>query len=141
MPAPLPPELRERVVAHHKETGDGRVLLGRLFRVGSATAYRWITQEAETGTVTAKVPVRRGREPKIPDARLEELRALVDEKSDRTLDELCTAWCARTGVLVDDATMHRALVRANLSLKKRRSGSSTVRVRTSSKRSARSAKR
>ena len=139
MPAPLPPQLRERVIAHHQDTGDGRVLLGRLFRIGSATAYRWIAQVKATGSSKAKAPARRGPEAKIPDTRLEELRVLVAEKSDRTLNELCAQWKAKSGVLVDDATMHRAIVRAGLSLKNKRRGSSTVRVRTSSRRSTCSA--
>lgn len=136
MPAPLPPELRERVVARHKETGEGRVLLARLFRIGSATAYRWIAQAEATGTVEPKQAARRGPAPKIPDTLLDELRALVAEKPDRTLNELCACWRERTSVSVDDATMHRALVRAKVSLKKRRNGSFIGRVPTSSKRSA-----
>ena len=122
MPPPLPPELRERVVARHKATGEGRVLLGRLFIIGSATAYRWIALKEATGSLLPKTGARRGPQPKIPDARLEDLRELVAEKTDRTLNELCAQWEAKSGVIVDDATMHRALVRAGISLKKNEAG-------------------
>lgn len=140
MPPPLPIELRERVVAHHKETGEGRVLLGRHFRVGSSTAYRWLVEEAKTGSLQPKT-TRRGPQPKIPDSCLAELRALIAEKVDRTLKELCVKWEARCGVLVDDATMHRALVRAGISLKKRQNGLATERVLTSLQPRSRSVKK
>ena len=120
MARPLSTDLRSRVIAHHKATGDGRILLSRLFSIGSATAYRWVTENAATGSVGPKVAARKGPLPKIGDDDLERLRLLVAAKRDRTLQQLCDAWREQADVLVDDATMHRALVRAGLSLKKRR---------------------
>jgi transposase len=115
MPAPLSKDLRERVVAYQKETGVGRIILAAIFRIGSATAYRWVKEAG----LEPKPHKKRGPAPLIPDDKLEDLRVLVAEKSDRTLNELCAQWKERHSVLVDDVTMHRALARAGLSLKKK----------------------
>lgn len=133
MPAPLPPQLRERVVAHHEATGLGRVLLSQIFRVGSSTAYRWIQLAKTTGSVEPKAPVRSGPVPKLPDEKLDDLRALVVERPDRTLKELCACWHEKFGVLLGISTMDRAIARAGLSLKKKRSASPVGRGLTSSK--------
>jgi len=119
MPAPLPVELRKRVVAYAEATGLGRILLGQIFGLGPATAYRWVDQFKRTGSLEPKTVSRRGPAPKIADSHLEELRTLVAEKPDRTLQELCACWLQKTGVDVDETTMHRALVRASISLKKK----------------------
>ena len=134
MPAPLPPELRERVVAHGEATGLGRILLGQIFNVGPATAYRWRKLLETTGSLAPRKPARSGPEPKISDDKLEDLRALVAEKPDRTLKELSACWLEREGVVVSIATMDRALERAGITLKKKPSGSPLARVPTSSKR-------
>lgn len=131
MARPLSIDLRSRVVAHHKKSGDGRIILSRLFAVGSATAYRWVSKEATTGSVAPKIPSRKGPLPKIGNDKLQDLCALVAEKCDRTLQQLCDLWHEKTGVLVDDATMHRALVRAGLSLKKKRFAPTSGRGQTS----------
>ena len=120
MPAPLSTDLRSRVVQYSKDARVGRILLSRIFGIGSATAYRWVKQAEATGSVEPKKSERRGPEPKIKDADLAELRALVAEKNDRTLQQLCDLWDDRKHILVDDATMCRALKRAKLPLKKKR---------------------
>jgi len=129
MPAPLPPELRERVVAHHKATGLGRIHLGRIFSLGSSTAYRWIKLEEATGSVEPKECAKRGAGPKIPDDKLDALRELVAEKPDRILKELCACWFERFGVSVSVAAMHRTLGRAKITLKKKPNASQTERGR------------
>ena len=139
MPAALTTDLRSRLVQHGKDTGYGRVLLGRIFGVGSATAYRWIKQEELTGSLDPKEPERRGPEPKIRDEDLADLCALVAEKNDRTLQQLCDVWHQRKLVLVDDATMCRALQRAKLPLKKRRANPRSASALTSKRSESRSA--
>jgi len=141
MPAPLPPELRERVVAHHEATGLGRILLSQIFSVGSATVYRWIKQAKTTGSVDPKVPTRSGPLPKILDEQLGALCDLVAEKPDRTLKALRACWLERFGVSMANSTMEAALKRANLSLKKKRNGSPIERGRTLSKPRQRSSPR
>lgn len=133
MPAALSTDLRSRLVQHGKDTGYGRILLGRIFGVGSATAYRWMKQEELTGSLEPKEPQRRGPEPKIRDEDLPDLCALVAEKNDRTLQQLCDIWHERKLVLVDDATMCRALQRAKLPLKKKRANRRSASAPTSRK--------
>lgn len=140
MPASLSVDLRERVVAYAEKHGVGRIVLSRIFGVGSATAYRWVAQGKATGSVAPKVPVNK-RMPRIPDEMLDDLRATIAEKPDRTLREISERWMEKTSVFVPVSTMHRTLVRAGISLKKRPSGSSTERVLTSSLRRRRSARK
>jgi transposase len=117
MPRPLSDDLRKRVVAHQKETGVGRITLGKRFQIGSATAYRWV-EEAALG-LGPKLQKKRGVPPKIPNEKLDALALLVAEKSDRTLQELCTEWKKQHDVDLNVATMHRALARAKITLKKK----------------------
>ena len=121
MPAPLSLDLRNRVLAHAEASGHGRVVLGRVFGIGSATAYRWLRVE-RADLFEPPTPMPHGPAPKIPDARLGDLKAVVAEKPDRTLAELCTCWAAKTGVVVKVSTMHRALERAAITLKKNETG-------------------
>jgi transposase len=139
MPSALSTDLRSRVVQYSKDTGVGRILLSRIFGIGSATAYRWVKQEEATGSVEPKVPARLGREPKIKDDELDELRAIVAEKNDRTLQQLCDLWDERKHVKVDDATMCRALKRARLPLKKKPASRRNASGPTSRRRWSRSA--
>lgn len=114
-------DLRIRVIAHHKKTGHGRIRLARLFDIGSATAYRWVKEAATLGKVEAKTPIHSGSLPKIRDEDFDLLKQVVAEKPDRTLKELCAIWLERTNVLVRKSTMQTSLLRAGISLKKRRS--------------------
>lgn len=120
MPAALSTDLRRRVVAHFEKTNATRETLAQIFSIGPATAYRWVNQWKKTGSLEP-LPTTLNRAPmKIPSEELSDLRIFVEEKPDRTLQQLCDDWFVRNAVRVDDATMHRALVRAGLSLKKRR---------------------
>ena len=92
-----------------------------------------------TGSIEPKTPKRYGCEPKIKDEQLGELRVVVAEKNDRTLQQLCDLWDERKHVLVDDATMYRALKRAGLSLKKKAARRASAKGPTSSRNATRSA--
>ena len=131
MSAPYSSDLRQRVLAAARAGRGGRFTLAKLFNLSSSTVYRWIRRFRETGSSEAKRrltgPVR-----KIPPSSYPQLRTLVEEKNDATLEEYARFWRDQTGVNVDKATMMRALHDAGLSLKKRRSGRQNVTDRTSS---------
>lgn len=120
MPGPLSNDLRERVIAHHEKHGSGRTELSKLFGIGSATAYRWIRRNRETGSVSPS-PMGTGHAPLLlPDDKLEALKTLVAQNADSTLAELCAAWKSEHGADMSVMTMSRALARAGLTLKKSR---------------------
>ena len=128
MPAPLSVDLRLRLVAYAKKHDASREELAEIFGVGPATAYRWVVEANEGKTEPAKAP---GAEPLISDEQLPELRALVAEKPDATLQDLCDAWERKTGVHVSVTTMHRTLdEKLNLTRKKRQRGRRNNSVRT-----------
>lgn len=131
MPRALSTDLRSRIVAYQERTGAGRTELARVFSIGPATAYRLVMRMRTTNSVEPTQQVHESTH-LIADDKLEALRTLVDEKSDRTLAELVEAWKVAHKVAVSAATLHRALVRAGISRKKSRSGPASVYVRTSS---------
>jgi transposase len=80
-------DLRERVVEAVNE-GATRSVAAERFGVGVSSAARWHLAWRETGTVAAK-PCGGSRSPMEDYA--EEIIALVEEQTDRTLDEIVAA--------------------------------------------------
>jgi transposase len=120
MPKPLSMDLRRRVVdAYDPKTTSYREIAER-FSVGEASANRLVNQLRKTGSLAPK-PHGGGPEPKLKEPELVVLRALVDEKSDRTRDELLVLVAERCGIRVSPATMGRALAALGLTRKKSRS--------------------
>lgn len=121
MPKPLPLEFRRKVVDAYN-AGDGTMeQLARRFCISFNSVIRWINFERFTGDISPK-PHGGGPPPKIADESLPLLRALVEEKPDRTLVELAEIWSSRFQCKVSRSTISVALQRAGLSLKKRRFG-------------------
>jgi transposase len=118
MPKPLPVEFRRKVVDAYN-AGDGTMkALAQRFCISFNSVVRWIDFDRFTGDISPK-PHRGGVPPKIPDEILPLLRALVEEKPDRTLAELAEIWSTRFKCEVRRTTISVALQRAGLSLKKR----------------------
>ena len=91
---------------------------------------RLLRRHRETGGVE---PDQLGgvRDRLIEDESLSVIQDLVEEAPDRILPELVDAFEARTGVRVSRATMGRAVRRAGLTRKKRRSAPSSNKDQTS----------
>jgi transposase len=112
-------DLRQRIVnAHHKGEGSVRELAQR-FVVIPNTVQNYLNLERETGSVAPR-PHGGGPAPKRDDASVQEVRTLVEEKNDRTLDELAKELEARRKVHVGRTTVWRALERLGLPRKKKR---------------------
>jgi len=112
-------DLRQRIVdAHHKGEGSVRELAQR-FVVSPNTVQNYLNLERETGSVTPR-PHGRGPAPKLDDAGVQEVRTLIEEKNDRTLDEIAKELETRRNVHVGRSTVWRALDRLGLRRKKRR---------------------
>jgi len=116
---PYHPDLRKRIVdAYQKAEGSVRELALR-FKVAPRTVQNYLNLERETGSVEPR-PHGGGPVPKLDDAGVRELRAVVEEKNDRTLDEIARELDRRRNVRVGRTTVWRILDRMGLTRKKRR---------------------
>ena len=119
MPKPLPIEFRRKVVDTYN-AGDGTIEeIAKRFCISFNSVIRWLHLDQFTDDISPK-RYKGGPAPKISDESLPLLRALVEEKPDRTCVELAEIWSARFQCEVRRTTIAVALERANISLKKRR---------------------
>jgi transposase len=140
---PYHSDLRRRIVdAYQKAEGSVRELAVR-FKVAPRTVQNYLNLERETGSVEPR-PHGGGPVPKLDDAGVRELRAVVEEKNDRTLDEIAGELDRRRHVRVGRTTVWRILDRMGLTRKKSRAAprnrlgpKSRRNVRASSGRSSR----
>lgn len=119
MPKPISVEVRERVVAAHREGKGTYAELSELFRVGEASVSRWLRLDRETGTVEPKPPP--GKPPKLDERGQQVLREIVDDDSDATLAELSSRLRERLGVQLVPSAIHKVLVKMGISRKKKTS--------------------
>jgi transposase len=80
----------------------------RTFQISAATLGRYLRQHRETGDLTPRRH-RGGAPEQVGSEQHPTLRELLAASPDATLAELCQQWHYRTGVLVSQATMSRAL--------------------------------
>jgi transposase len=111
-------DLRERVAAAYEAGNGSYEEIAEDFGVAICSVRRWVDLLRETGSVKKRSAP--GAAPRIKDCQLVELAQIVEEKPDRSLNELCVIWQERFGVMISKSAMDRSLVRANLTLKKRR---------------------
>lgn len=110
--------LRRRVFGYIA-SGHSCRAAGRVFGVSASTAIRLAAEHRETGSLS---PRRQGRAPGTagklaPHAAF--LAEIVAAEPDITLTELACALAETHGLTVQLSSIHRALVRAGLSYKKR----------------------
>lgn len=113
---PLSLDLRVRILEAY-ERGEGSVReLAERFGVVPATVQNWRVRWRITGSVLPR-PHAGGTEPKIESALLQQL---LEEKNDRTLDELAIEYAARHGgVRVARSTMCEAVRRLEWTRKRK----------------------
>lgn len=116
MATSLSTDLRKRVVAA-VERGMSRRAAAAHFQVGVSSAIRWVTQARETGELT---PKRQGgdRRSQAIEAQAERILALIEAKSDSTLEELKAALAA-DGHVFSISALSRFFQRRKITLKKR----------------------
>jgi len=124
-------DLRERVAAAYEAGNGSYEEIAEIFGVAICSVRRWVGLLRTTGGVQKRSAP--GAVPIIKDYQLSELVQLVEEKPDRTLNELCEIWRERFGIKLSISTIDRALARANLTLKKRRFGPKSAMAKTPSK--------
>jgi transposase len=114
---PYHTDLRKRIVdAYEKAEGSVRELAVR-FKVRPGTVQDYLNLKRETGSVEPR-PHGGGPAPKLDDAGVRELRAVVEEKNDRTLDEIAKELDRRCKVRVGRSTVWRIVERLGITRKK-----------------------
>lgn len=121
MPAALSSDLRERILRAYVAKEGGYGTLAMRFAVGTKTVRRIVSRSSATGSC-APLPHGGGTPPSISAEELPELRALVARCSDKTAQELADMWSELKGRAIHRSSMVRALGRAALSTKKKRTG-------------------
>src|SRR5690349_8473550 len=99
-------DLRQRIVDAYKKAEGTAQELAKRFMVARKTVYNYLTLERETGSVAPR-PHGGGPEPKLDDAGVQEVRAVLKEKNDRTLAEVADELDARLKVRVSRSTVQR----------------------------------
>ena len=118
MGKPYSMDLRERI-ARYIAAGHSRRAASRVFGVSASTAIRLAAEYHVRGAVT---PKRQGRLPGTTGKLKPHIAFLVEivrAEPDLTLKELAGALEATHGVPVHLSSIHRALIRAGFSYKKR----------------------
>lgn len=121
-------DLRERVVAAAEQGGSLRSIAQR-FSISAATVSRYARQKRVCQTLAPKPSP--GSKPRLGAVTIAALVTQVEAKQDQTVSEL-HAWLKERhpDVPVSRATVHRALVRAGLTYKKRRWSLSSATTRS-----------
>jgi len=109
-------DLRERVIAKLREGDPSQTEIAETFEVSDATVEHWWRQWRETGSVQPK-PFAAGA-PRTLNACEAAIRTAVQHQPDATLQELCDAVAAQTGVQSSPSMMCRELQLLDLPRKK-----------------------
>ena len=121
MGKPYSLDLRERIVGYVAE-GHAARAAARVFGVSASTAVRWAAAYRRDGSIAAKP---QGRTPGTKGKLVAHIGFLVERvktEPDITLQELAEALSEARGVKVQLSSIHRALIRAGYSYKKRAGG-------------------
>jgi transposase len=110
-------DLRERILAAYDEDKGTREEVARRFRVSLGMVKKLLQQRRHTGDIAPRHH-RAGRKPLILAAHQRQMRALLGQKPDLTLQELRAAVALECSL----QAIHVVLVKMGLSYKKRRSG-------------------
>ena len=110
-------DLRERVLLVCERGRLSRAKIAALFQVAESTVYRWLQTWRKEGRCAAK-PHAGGPAPRLDEAALEKLAAIVAESNDLSLAEYAAKLLERTGVAASGPTVCRALHKLGLRRKK-----------------------
>ncbi len=105
-------DLREKVIKS-LECGEKEEEIGKNFKIGLRTVFRWKALWKETGEAKAKERGRKGYKVKIAD--LKDFEKFVNENNDLTQREMAIGYGCSQG------TIQRGLKKIEFTVKKRRS--------------------
>lgn len=118
MPAPLSVDLRQRIMAAYEAKEGTQRQLAERFAVSLSFVRDLMRHYRETGTVQPK-PHGGGAVAKVGKEQLPIVEALVKAQPDAPLTELCERFAQQTGVEVSVSTMHQAVCKLKLRVKKK----------------------
>ncbi|MBW4449652.1 helix-turn-helix domain-containing protein [Tolypothrix sp. VBCCA 56010] len=118
MPVAYSEDLRSRVIAAWEAKEGSQRQVAQRFKVSLSFVRNLLRHYRTNGQIEAK---RRGGnlKPIIQDEQLALVKALVEEKNDLLLSELCDRLMEKTGVRVSVPTMYRAVEKLDLRCKKK----------------------
>ncbi|WP_104898965.1 helix-turn-helix domain-containing protein [Nostoc sp. 'Peltigera membranacea cyanobiont' N6] len=118
MPVSYSEDLRRRVIAAWLAKEGSQRQVAQRFKVSLSFVRNLLRQYRTNGQIEAK---RRGgyQKPTIQNEDLSIIQSLVEEKNDLLLRELCDRYAERTGISVSITTMHRAVEKLGLRVKKK----------------------
>jgi transposase len=118
-------DLRERVMRAYDQKVGTQEQVARLFGVSAPWIKKLLRRRRKTGSIAPK-PHGGGWTPKFSGRKLQQLKALVEQDPDATLQELLD----RSGVDASIMAVHRALDRLGCRRKKSRSAPPSKTVQT-----------
>ena len=111
-------DLRKRIVESYL-AGEGSIRdIAKRFLVSPTTVHQYLKLYRQKESLLPKKGVV-GRKPVVAGEQLQLVETLLQNKSDMTLTELCTAFERKTGLKVSSASMWRAIRKIDLTYKKR----------------------
>lgn len=110
-------DLRQKIVDRYQKGNVSQRQLAQQFGVALSFIETLLKRYRETGSVAPKVRTQQ-TPTKLNHEHLERLRQLVEEQNDATLAELQEHLEQKTGIRVSCSTVHRMLIKLNLSVKK-----------------------
>ena len=131
MPAPHPPEIRQRVIDAY-DNGEGTYVdIARRFSVGEASVSRWLGLHRSTGNVDAK-PTGGNRRPDLPADVQSTILLLVRDEANWTTEEISAQIKDEFGLVVDRERIGRFLRRSGFSFKRGSSDRQPPRIQSPS---------
>jgi transposase len=113
-------DLRQKILlAYERRIGSQRALAD-IFGVSLSFVEKLLRRHRTTGAIAPK-PHAGGQRPRLDGTAQVQLRQLVRDQPDATLEELCTRMAAMTDIRVSVPTMCRLVQRLGLPRKKSRS--------------------
>ena len=112
----ISPDLRQRIIHAIQINKNTPEQAAKRFLVSPASVYRYLEQHRNQGTLQPAKRILAPRRITVDDA--PRLQHQLEAHNDATLEEHCQRWTEQTGVMVSISTMHRALKRLSISLKK-----------------------
>jgi putative transposase len=118
MPVSYSGDLRRRVISAWEAKEGSQRQLAQRFKVSLSFVRNLLRRYQDSGEIEAK---QRGgyQQPILQDEHLNIIKSFIEEKNDFLLSELCDRLAENTGTRVSVTTMHRAVEKLDLRVKKK----------------------
>ena len=118
MPVSYSGDLRRRVISAWETKEGSQRQLAQRFKVSLSFVRNLLRRYQDCGEIEAK---QRGgyQKPIIQNEHLSIIKSFVEEKNDLLLSELCDRFAEKTEIRVSITTMHRAVEKLGLRVKKK----------------------